>query len=163
MPLNPAKVGLAVQSGLSIVCATCTRYWEGRERGLPGSRCTSTTGCGSPLAGDTFHDYSGPITDFARWCFMCGSESEYAVQLPQSQRLFGVCGAHVARLSELRPQEMLDPAAKQHSEQMLVMTPTGELKRPYRLLKRRKPTLREMMLETEREWAEAAKARGEEP
>lgn len=160
MALNPAKVGLAVQSGVSIVCATCTRYWEGRERGLPGSRCTSTSGCGSPLAGDDFHDYSGPITDFTRWCFMCGNESVYAVQSPPSPRLFGVCDEHAKMLMELRPVNMAQPQA-QRTEQMLVKTALGETVRPFRLLKPRKKTLRQVMAETEAEWGAAAKARGE--
>lgn len=161
MPLNPAKVGLAVQGGLSIICATCNRYWEGRERGLPGSLCTSTSGCGSPLAGDDFHDYDGPITDLTRWCFMCGSEASYAVQSPPSVRLFGVCEEHTKALSELRPVDMTQAQA-QRADQMVAKSESGEAVRPFRLLKPRKKTLRDLIAATEAEWDAAAKARGEE-
>ena len=162
MPLDAVRVGLAVQSGLSVVCATCRRYWEGRERGLPGSRCTSESGCGSPLAGDDFRDYEGPIRDFTRWCFMCGTEAPLVLQIPRSERLFGVCSEHVEVLSQLRPHRMLDAQAVEQRERLLLKAAGGEARPLYRLFQKRRPTLREMMLETEREWAEQAKARGEE-
>lgn len=162
MSLNPAKVGLAVQGGLSIVCATCTRYWEGRERNLPGSLCTSSSPCGSPLAGDDFHAYSGPITDFTRWCFMCGAEASFAIQLPESQRLFGVCERHVQALPEMRPVDMTQPAATQRADRMVVLDAAGKSRPAYKLFGLRKKTLGQLIADTEAEWDKAAAARGEE-
>lgn len=159
--MNPAKVGLAVQGGLSIVCATCKHYWQGRERNLPGVRCTSTSKCGSPLVGDDFHDYNGPISDFTQWCFMCGTAASYAVRANKSERLFGVCKEHALYLHEMRPLEMDSTEARTRDEALLVRTLQGVESRPYQLFGLRKKTLREVISETEAEWADAAKARGE--
>ena len=103
MPLDPHLVEAAVKSGLSTVCATCRRYWEGRERGLPEPRCTSRSGCGSPLAGGDFHEYDGPISEFDRWCFVCAGEAKYGVRARDKRRLFGVCETHVRMLHDLKP------------------------------------------------------------
>lgn len=102
MPLDAVKVGLAVQSGVSIVCASCERYWEGRDRGLPEPKCTTPRPCGSPLAGHTFSEYRGPLTTFDRWCFVCGSTAKYGVKVGQS-RPFGMCGEHIGLLEQLEP------------------------------------------------------------
>lgn len=103
MPLDPLLVEAVVKSGLSAVCATCRRYWEGRERGLPEPRCTSVSGCGSPLAGGDFHEYDGPISEFDRWCFVCSADAKYGVRAKGKKRLFGVCDAHVRLLHDLKP------------------------------------------------------------
>lgn len=108
MPLNLAKVGLAVQSGLSSVCATCRLYWEARDRGLPEPKCLAKDGCGSPLKGDDFHEYAGPITNFERWCFACGRDSKFGVRVQGRERLVGVCEEHVKWLDELRPVDSFE-------------------------------------------------------
>ena len=114
MPLDFHLVEAAVRSGLSTVCATCRRYWEGRERGLPEPRCTSRTGCGSPLAGGDFHEYDGPITEFDRWCFVCSADAKYGVRARDKRRLFGVCEAHVRLLHDLKPVNaaVMDPVLR---------------------------------------------------
>lgn len=114
MPLDSHLVEAAVKSGLSAVCATCQRYWEGRERGLPEPRCTSKSGCGSPLAGGDFHEYSGPITEFDRWCFVCAGEAKYGVRAREKRKLFGVCETHVRLLHDLKPMnaEVADPVLR---------------------------------------------------
>ncbi len=104
MPLDPAKVGLAVQSGLSIVCATCTRYWEGRDQHLAEPECTARKPCGSPLANDTFSEYSGPMSNFEEWCFRCGSKSSFLVTVANHVRRVGVCREHVEMFNQLRAQ-----------------------------------------------------------
>lgn len=117
MPLDPYLVEAAVKSGLSTVCATCRKYWEGRERGLPEPRCTSKTGCGSPLAGGDFHEYDGPLTVFDRWCFVCAAEAKYGVRARDKRRLFGVCEEHVRLLHDLKPVNAAaaDPVMKSAS------------------------------------------------
>ena len=102
MPLDAAKIGLAVQSGMSVVCATCERYWEGRDRGLPEPKCTARKPCGSPLAGSTFPEYKGPMTVFDRFCFVCGDRAKYGVRVGQS-RVFGMCAEHIGLMEQLEP------------------------------------------------------------
>lgn len=92
MPLNPAKVALAVQGGYSIYCATCTKYWDYKDKGA--SNCGAKDGCKGPLFGGSFHEYDGPITEHARQCFACGQASRYI--LTGGKRDFGVCSNHVA-------------------------------------------------------------------
>lgn len=104
--MNPAKVGLAVSSGLSMVCATCQKYWTARERGIPEPKCLAVDGCCSPIGGGDFHEYEGPITDFARWCFVCGLESRYGIKAGSRPRVVGVCSDHVKWLAELEPVDV---------------------------------------------------------
>lgn len=113
MTLNLAKVGLAVQSGLSTVCATCSRYWEARDKRLPEPQCLAKDGCGSPLRGDDFHEYVGPITDFGRWCFVCGDDAHYGVRVQGRTRPVGMCEGHLKLLTELRPVDGVDVAARE--------------------------------------------------
>lgn len=102
MPLDAAKVGLAVQGGVSIVCASCERYWEGRDRGLPEPKCTAAKPCGSPLAGSTFPEYKGPMAVFDRWCFVCGDKAHYGIRVGES-KVFGMCKSHVGLMEQLEP------------------------------------------------------------
>lgn len=101
MPLDITKMRLAVAGGLSIVCASCEKWWEGQDKGLPG--CIAADGCGSPLAGGTFHEYQGPMTTFDRWCFVCGADAEHAVEVANESRIIGVCAKHLELFRELRP------------------------------------------------------------
>ncbi len=120
MPLNPAKVGLAVQNGLSTVCATCTRYWEGRDRGLPEPQCTASDGCGSPLRGDDFHEYVGPLSNFEHWCFVCGSASRFGVRVQGRSRMLGVCQTHVVWLGVLHPEgTTVAPSVELHGPSLI--------------------------------------------
>lgn len=91
---------------LSIFCASCTRYWDARDRGIPGVQCASVAEprCGSPLAGGEFHDYKGPITDFSRWCFVCGHPASQGIQAAGKQRVFGVCDQHLPFVLRLKPE-----------------------------------------------------------
>lgn len=101
--MEAAKIALAVQDGMSIVCATCEHYWQAREKGVPGSTCLSQENCGGPLSGDVFHSYQGPLTDFSRWCFVCGSDAKFGVQVRAHSRVIGVCADHVKMLADVRP------------------------------------------------------------
>ena len=109
MPLNVLKVAQAVQGGLSPVCATCSKYWAARERGVPGDRCLAQNNCSGPAGGDDFHEYNGPITDFSRWCFACGDDSAFGVQVHNRLRTIGVCKNHVRMLAEIRPLKDGEP------------------------------------------------------
>jgi hypothetical protein len=103
MPLDPTKIALAVETGLSIMCATCTNYWVARERGVLGHRCIVPEGtCGSPIAGMDFPLYDGPITAPEGCCFVCGGEPSYLVTT-QSKKVFAMCEKHIGMLDTLRP------------------------------------------------------------
>jgi hypothetical protein len=104
MPLNPVKVALAVSRGLSAVCSTCEKYWDARDKGVPGDVCLATDGCGSPIAGDVFHEYRGPMTQFDRFCFACGNQATHAVRVDMYVRVIGVCEQHVNLVQTLKPE-----------------------------------------------------------
>jgi hypothetical protein len=105
MPLDATKISLAVEAGLSIMCATCTNYWAARDRNIPGHRCTVPKGlCGSPLAGMDFPLYEGPITNSSEWCFVCGSRPSHLVMTP-SGKVFAICEKHIGMLDTVRPAD----------------------------------------------------------
>lgn len=104
MVLDPSKVAAAVASGLSIVCATCEKYWEARDKNVPDDRCLAVDGCGSPIAGDVFHEYRGPMTQFDRFCFRCGDRATHAIRVTNNVRVIGCCEAHVEMVKMLKPE-----------------------------------------------------------
>lgn len=102
--VDPKKVQLAVLNGLSIVCATCENYWKARDVGLEGDQCLAKTPCGSPIAGDVFHEYIGPMTAFDRWCFACGAEAAFALRVKSMVRVIGCCAKHIELVRTLKPE-----------------------------------------------------------
>lgn len=142
MPLDPHLVEAAVKSGLSSVCATCSKYWAGREKGLPEPRCTAATKCGSPLAGDDFHEYDGPMRELDRWCFVCAQPSKYGLKVRDGKRLVGVCAEHVRLLAELKPIDaaVLSP----------VLLSSGRSLRPEEVLPKHKPSLTQAIAAAEK-------------
>lgn len=103
MPLDPVRVALAMDGGLSAVCSTCRLYWEARERAVPGTQCLSKERCGSPLVGDTFHEYDGPMAGaLDRCCFVCGTPSKFGARVKGKPQVIGVCADHVALFDQLR-------------------------------------------------------------
>jgi len=162
VPLDAVKVALAVQDGLSTVCATCSRYWEGRDRGLPGDSCTARTPCGSPLMGDDFHEYAGPLSAFDSWCFICGDEPACTIGKPGSQRRFGVCARHKQMLPRLTPVAVAAPptTAPPGPPPAPLVNIGGELRTLENLLPRRKPTVWERIAETEAEFEKIDRERG---
>lgn len=88
MGLNAAKIGLAVQQGLNVICATCEHYWDAKDRGA--ELCGKS--CGGPVAGKAFPAYKGPIRDMSAQCFVCGEGTVFLVRHPA--RRFGVCSRH---------------------------------------------------------------------
>jgi hypothetical protein len=120
MPIDTQEVALAVSRGLSVVCATCERYWAAREAMVPGDRCFSVDGCGSPIAGDVFHEYRGPMTQFDRYCFVCGNKATHAVRVDNSVRVIGCCSEHIQLVKTLRPENKPAP-------NVVVISKDGEL------------------------------------
>jgi hypothetical protein len=146
--MNPKLIAAEVASGVSPVCATCKRFWEGRANDLPRPKCTAKKHCGSPIVGDTFSEYEGPMTDFTGWCFMCAGNSDYAVKVRSEERLIGVCKAHVSKLNELQGGTQEDATA-------VLMIHTPQERVPLlQLLPRPKKGLLQAIMATEAEWAE---------
>jgi hypothetical protein len=104
LPLDGTKVALAVESGLSIICATCDRYWGARDRGVPGDACLSERPCGGPLAGDTFHNYRGPMTQFDEFCFRCGDRATKVLRVKGHVRPIGCCDTHESMMRKVKPE-----------------------------------------------------------
>lgn len=100
IPLD--RIGAAVASGLSLVCATCAHYWRARALD-PGAGGCGREGCKGPLRGGAFEEYEGPISDFTRWCLRCGGEASAAVRAVGKERAFGLCGAHKGEFLRLLP------------------------------------------------------------
>jgi hypothetical protein len=104
MAMDPTKISLAVSGGLSIVCATCEKYWGARDKEVPDDKCLAVDNCGSPIAGDVFHEYRGPMVRFDQFCFVCGSQAAHAVRVDNSVRVIGVCNEHVELIKTLKPE-----------------------------------------------------------
>jgi hypothetical protein len=102
--MDPIKIALAVDGGLSIVCATCERYWGARDRGIPGDTCLSERPCGGPISGDTFSNYRGPMTQFDRFCFACGGSATKALRVKGHVRPIGCCDEHIELVRKLKPE-----------------------------------------------------------
>lgn len=109
MVLDPSKIAIAVSGGLSIVCATCEKYWDARDRGVPDDRCLAVDNCGSPIAGDVFHEYRGPMTQFDQFCFVCGDRATHAVRVDNNVRVVGICNSHVELIKTLKPENKRAP------------------------------------------------------
>ena len=103
MPLDPKKVTLAMASGLSAVCATCQKYWDARDKGIPGDACTTRLKCGSPMAGDAFTDYDGPLKGaLHQWCFVCAKQADFGIRVTGRVTVVGACKAHIRYVESLR-------------------------------------------------------------
>lgn len=103
--VNAFEVTDAVKSGLSLVCATCRHYWDGRRSGA--LNCGKLDCCG-PFGGGAFQDYSGPISDFERQCFVCGNPEVCGVfKLNGETRKFGICGRHLEMSRKMNVSDLL--------------------------------------------------------
>lgn len=146
MPLDTDLIAGEIKRGLSIVCATCRKYWKGKDAGLAGCGVS----CCGPIGGKDFPEYDGDLPDLTRWCFVCGEDSYYALQVGQSERRVGVCQVHVSHLHEMVPKDGIV------SEGQLFAARNGSMVSVSRLVQRPK-TLFQTMAEQEQEWQEEDK------
>jgi hypothetical protein len=142
MPITIEMMKAAARAGMSIVCASCERYWEARDKGIPGDQCASDKGCGSPLAGDYFHDYRGIMTTdaFRRFCFVCGEDATHRLDHPNWVRKIGVCREHVVWLKDPEMRRPKRSAATPLGSSDDALPPDN--------------TLLGAILKTEKEWAD---------
>src|SRR5580704_18062553 len=101
MPIDPTKAALAIEDGLSAVCAMCENFWSAQEKGLSG--CGQR--CGGPMAGGAFDKYRGPVTDFSKFCFVCGSKATHAVRATGNVRVLGCCATHIDTVKQFKPTD----------------------------------------------------------
>lgn len=148
MPLDPVKIARATAGGLSVVCATCEKYWRAVDQGL--DRCLASQSCGSPLAGLTFPEYLGPLNDegFRLYCFVCGGKSSHGVRVKGKLRVIGVCRDHLKLFQELAPRGKAPPKLSEE------LSTAGDQQDLEKLLEPPKKTLRGLLAEIACEDAE---------
>jgi len=143
--VRTGQIQNVLNRGVALACSTCARYWQGRERGLPGDECTAEAPCGGPISGSDFALYLGPVTDFSQWCFACGGHPELGIKVPGSARVFGVCRKHLKLLDQLAPPTPIAGLLVHSPSKGLIVPISGRYT---------SKTLGEVIDETEREWAE---------
>jgi hypothetical protein len=55
------------------------------------------------MAGDVFHEYKGPMTQFDRFCFVCGNQATHALRVDDNLRVIGCCVNHIEMVQKLKP------------------------------------------------------------
>jgi len=147
--MTPAEIALAAADGYSVVCASCRHLHRARAIQGKAAQCGQPA-CGGPLAGRDFPEYDGPITDFTRWCFVCGESSAFAAVVRGSDRALGLCKEHLRFMQHVRPVH------SDGSERVIeeVKTPDGRLVRPDQLLGKPPRSLVQEIVKAEREFAE---------
>ena len=137
------RVDEVLRQGVSPVCATCNKFWLARENGVPFPSCLVEKPCGSPISGDTFTHYEGPLTDFDRFCFICARDSDQVVSLAGKERKLGICRDHVVLLGQLEAQ---------YKTEVLILVGAGGRESPLIQLSPRKKGLFQAIAETEAEF-----------
>lgn len=154
MPITIDMMKAAAAQGLSIVCASCERYWEAREKGVVGDRCSSVFTCGSPLVDRTFPEYRGLMTEesFGRFCFVCGADAVLTVRKRLTLRKIGLCAEHVTWLKEQRGDITAIPMPRLDKPEPNYLGIDPKELQGHRLP--REGSLLGAMLKTEKEWAD---------
>ena len=76
------------------VCRVCTRLKEAMDKGFD---VCGEPYCGSPLVGNSFPCYNGPlIGSLPRFCFICGADSDGVVNVNGCR--IGICEEHAKEL-----------------------------------------------------------------
>src|SRR3954469_11615002 len=101
MAIDAKKSILAIQDGVSAVCALCEHFWNAVDKQLPS--CGQK--CGGPMSGGAFDKYKGPITDFSQMCFVCSSTATYAIRAKNNPRVLGCCTSHVDIVKKYKPAD----------------------------------------------------------
>ena len=92
-----------VNQGYSFICSMCELLHEAKDRGVPDGKCLAKDGCGSPIAGGSFHEYRGPLAVFDKFCFACGDQATDVLRVQGHVRAIGCCQAHLELVKSLKP------------------------------------------------------------
>jgi hypothetical protein len=98
----------AREKGVAFLCATCTRWAEGVDKGImnrDGEQvCSRSQSCHGPLSGGSFEEYDGPIRGYlAKFCHVCGCHATKAISPKGVESRIGVCDSCLAMLRGLTP------------------------------------------------------------
>lgn len=93
---------------ISVVCSTCDKYWDARNRNIPAPKCMSTSNCASPIGGGTFHEYEGPMPSFEMFCIICGEFPHAHLLVGKSLKKFAICKEHLDFARTLSPMHIDD-------------------------------------------------------
>ena len=86
-------------SGVCFICATCTNWYKGKDKGLKDSLGDPVCGfdkCAGPVFGGDFKDYDGPLKEYkAKFCYLCGRQATHLVSAKKSNAMkIGLCSDH---------------------------------------------------------------------
>jgi len=75
--LDPKRMIEAEIKNVAFICRMCERWYRGEDMGLvdvEGDQvCDATGTCGSPVSGDDFDEYEGPLKGYLdKYCYICG-------------------------------------------------------------------------------------------
>lgn len=98
----------ARSKGVAFLCATCTRWAEGIDKGMSDADgdqiCASAHSCHGPLEGGGFEEYDGPLQGYlSKFCHVCGGSATKAIAPKGVDRRVGVCNACLEMLRGLTP------------------------------------------------------------
>ena len=145
--MTPQNVRYMIEKhGVSIVCATCKKFWEGRAKGLPELRCVGVD-CSGPIAGGDFPEYDGDLP-LEKFCFVCGKDSEYGAHVQGKDRVVGICKGHLHYLTDMLPKSTVKGSP-------LFLKKDGKVLLIEEVVRPTKPTILQQMAKTEMEWADA--------
>jgi hypothetical protein len=126
MPIDPTKVAVAVNDGLSIVCAMCENFWSAHDAGL--SSCGKK--CGGPMSGGAFDKYKGPIVDFSSFCFVCGDSATHGIRAVGNVRILGCCDKHVDTVKQWKVTDLPPVNISIKSDDVSTSTDEESIPRP---------------------------------
>lgn len=108
--IDATRAQWAIKSGLSAICAHCTRYWAKQElvpaaRPLehfkPAEAGCGEHACGGPARDLAFPRYEGPLKGrLASVCFICGELPDATVEM-HGRGYLGVCSAHIEQFKRM--------------------------------------------------------------
>lgn len=109
-PRDPVEVAANMQRyGLAWVCANCTNWYRGRERGIEVAGkpvCAAPNPCGGVAQRMGYPEYDGPLDPLSLMenCVMCGESAPKHVKTSDGQRT-GYCEKHLKELTKLRDHD----------------------------------------------------------
>jgi len=112
--MSAVAVAAETARGYPLVCASCEDLHEARALGHADGCLALLRGqsCGSPLRGNDFPLYRGPLEKvLLTICFVCGDPSE-ASAVPKGKvgaRKIGVCQKHLAMFKQNREDHPDEP------------------------------------------------------
>ena len=113
-----------MQEGYTFTCATCVKLHLAKAKRLEGCMAAiEKKPCCGPFGEGWYPEYEGPLKgNLARFCFVCGVESDGAVGVPGDGRmhLIGICNEHMPRIEDVTPKGANPPRFVTHEDAPLI-------------------------------------------